>query len=138
MAEGEIQVLEFELGSETYCVGIDNVAEVVDTVELTPLPNEPDHVEGVMDLRGRTTSIIDPGRVLDLDGEGIRHRVIVFDPTETDGGNALGWLVDEVEQVGSIDPKAADDAPNEDEVIRGIVHRNDDFIIWVDPEPING
>ena len=62
------QVLEFALGDETYCVSIDYVTEIVDVGELTTVPNAPRHVEGVMDLRGRTTSIVDPKTVFDIGG----------------------------------------------------------------------
>lgn len=44
------QVLEFQLGSETYCVSIDYVTEIVDIGELTSVPNAPPHVRGVYDL----------------------------------------------------------------------------------------
>ena len=64
-----IQMLEFELGGETYCVDIGYVSEIVDRGSVTPVPNAPDFVEGVMDLRGRTTSIVDPKTLLNVGTE---------------------------------------------------------------------
>ena len=74
------QVLGFTLDEETYCVSIDYVTEIVDVGELTAVPNSPPHVEGVMDLRGRTTAIVDPTVVFDIAAEGEGEFVIWVDP----------------------------------------------------------
>jgi len=133
------QVLEFELGEERYCVSIDYVTEIVDVGDLTEVPNSPGHVEGVMDLRGRTTSIIDPKVVFDIAGDGEAQRIIVFEPDIVEDQGAAGWLVDEVFQVVQIDPEDLDTSPSEDdEAIRGVVKRGDgEFVIWVDPQAIH-
>ncbi|QIO21625.1 chemotaxis protein CheW [Haloarcula sp. JP-L23] len=128
------QVLEFELGEETYCVSIDYVTEIVDVGDLTQVPNAPAHVEGVMDLRGRTTSIVDPKTVFGIDDDTDGKRIIVFDPAIVQNQGAAGWLVDEVFQVVQISPKQVDQSPaNDTGSIRGVVKRDDDFVIWVDP-----
>jgi purine-binding chemotaxis protein CheW len=132
------QVLEFALGEETYCVSIDYVTEIVDVGELTTVPNAPPHVEGVMDLRGRTTSIVDPKVVFGISGDGERRRIIVYDPGIVEDQGAVGWLVDEVFQVVEVDPGNVDPAPGQDDdSIRGVVKRDDDFVIWVDPREVH-
>jgi purine-binding chemotaxis protein CheW len=132
------QVLEFALGEETYCVSIDYVTEIVDVGELTTVPNAPRHVEGVMDLRGRTTSIVDPGVVFGVDGHSDSERIIVYDPAIVDEQGAVGWLVGEVSQVVEVDPENVDPTPgNDDEAIHGVVKRDDGFVIWVDPEAVH-
>ncbi len=129
------QVLEFGLGDESYCLDISFIDEIVDAGELTRIPNSPPHVEGVMDLRGRTTSIIDPKRVFDIEGDGDRNRIIVFDPSTTGEQGAIGWVVDEVYQVvhvatGDVDSTTLTD----DDGVRGIVKREDRFVVWVEPD----
>ena len=133
------QVLEFALGEETYCVSIDYVTEIVDVGDLTPVPNSPAHVEGVMDLRGRTTSIVNPKELFGIDGEDDGNRIIVFDPAIVEDQSAAGWLVDEVFQVVEVDESDVDDSPAQDkEAIRGVVKRGDgDFVIWVDPRAVH-
>ncbi|MBV0903780.1 chemotaxis protein CheW [Haloarcula salina] len=128
------QVLEFQLGSETYCVSIDYVTEIVDVGELTAVPNAPPHVRGVMDLRGRTTSIVDPKVVFGIEDEGAEKRIIVFDPDIVEDQGAAGWLVDEVYQVVQVTPDQVDQSPaNDTGSIRGVVKRDESFVIWVDP-----
>ena len=134
------QVLEFKLGDETYCVSIDYVTEIVDIGDLTKVPNSPRHVEGVMDLRGRTTSIINPKVVFNIDGSSEERRIIVYDPEIVEDQGAAGWLVDEVHQVVQIDDADVDTSPaQDDDAIHGVVKRGDgDFVIWVDPKTVHG
>ena len=133
------QVLEFKLGGETYCVSIDYVTEIVDIGELTQVPNAPAHVEGVMDLRGRTTSIVNPKPIFGIDEAGAEQRVVVFDPSIVADQAAAGWLVDEVYQVVQVEPEQLDDSPSQgsDGSIHGVVKRDDDFVIWVDPAAVH-
>ena len=140
MATTNGQVLEFDLDEETYCVSIDYVTEIVDVGDLTKVPNSPPHVEGVMDLRGRTTSIINPKAVFDITGgDGEARRIIVFDPDIVEDQGAAGWLVDEVHQVVQVDASDVDESPaEEDEAIHGVIKQEEgDFVIWVDPASVH-
>jgi len=139
MATTNGQVLEFKLDDETYCVSIDYVTEIVDVGDLTTVPNSPAHVEGVMDLRGRTTSIIDPKVVFEIGSSDDARRIIVFDPDIVEDQGAAGWLVDEVHQVVQIDQTDVDESPaQDDEAIHGVIKQEDgDFVIWVDPAVVH-
>ena len=129
------KVLEFGLGDGTYCLDIGVIDEIVDAGELTRIPNSPDHVEGVMDLRGRTTTIVDPKTLFDIDGAGERERIVVLDDAEIDEGGTVGWMVDEVFQVRDVSPEDVDQSTTaEDEGVRGIVKSDDRFVVWVSPD----
>lgn len=128
------QVLEFKLGEDRYCVDIGYVAEIVDIGSLTAVPNAPEYVEGVMDLRGRTTSIIDPKVLFDIEDETDPRHIVVFDPEYVGDGGAVGWLVDEVDQVIKAPEEDLDDAPVEEESgIKGVLKRDEEFAVWVEP-----
>lgn len=127
------QVLKFTLGSEACCVSIDHVTEIVDMGEITAVPNAPAHVEGVMDLRGNTTSIVDPKRLLNLKGDGEGRRIVVFDPDLFEDGRTVGWVVDTVREVMEVPDTDVEDSPFEDEHIEGIVKQENGFVVWVDP-----
>jgi len=129
------KVLEFGLGDGTYCLDIGVIDEIVDAGELTRIPNSPGHVEGVMDLRGRTTTIVDPKTLFSIDEEGPRERIVVFDDDEIDEGGTVGWMVDEVFQVRDVAPEDVDRGTTvDDEGIRGIVKSDDRFVVWVSPD----
>jgi len=126
------QVLEFRLGEETYCVSIDYVTEIVDMGELTPIPNSPPHVEGVIDLRGNTTSIVDPKVGLGIDGD-LGERIVIFDSQIFEDERSVGWAVDSVEEVSEIAEEDVDDSPVEQDHIRGLIKRESEFVVWIDP-----
>lgn len=126
------KVLEFGLGNGTYCLDIGIIDEIVDAGKLTRIPNSPDHVEGVMDLRGRTTTIVDPKTLFSIDEKGPRERIVVFDDDETDGSGAVGWMVDELFQVRDVAPEDVDQATTVNgEGVNGIVKSENRFLIWV-------
>ena len=130
----EIQVLEFELGGETYCVEIGYVSEIVDRGSVTSVPNAPEFVEGVMDLRGRTTSIVDPKTLLNVGTQGEARRIVIFDADSFEDDAAVGWLVDAVHQVDRVSMDDVEDPPmDRGEFIEGIVRREDDLVVWVTP-----
>jgi purine-binding chemotaxis protein CheW len=130
------QVLEFRLGDEIYCVSIEYVTEIVDMGELTPIPNSPPHVEGIIDLRGSTTSIIDPKVGLGIDGE-LGDRIVIFDSEIFEDDRSVGWAVDSVEEVSEIADEDVDESPVDKDHIRGLIKRESDFVVWIDPQKIN-
>jgi purine-binding chemotaxis protein CheW len=130
----EIQVLEFKLGSETYCVDIDYVSEIVDKGSLTTVPNAPHYVDGVMDLRGRTTSIVNPKSLLNIREESESKRIVIFDSGRFADDAAIGWVVDEVYQVVRVSMDDVEEPPLEnDESIEGIIKRDGELVIWISP-----
>lgn len=131
-----LQIVQFRLGDDRYCVSIDRVAELVHMDDLTSIPNSDDHVEGVMDLRGRTTTIIDPREVLDVDEEGPRKRVMVF--ADGEGGQSdVGWVVDEVEEVRTIPESDVDRSTAEDQAAVSGVVKDDEFKVLLDVDAVN-
>lgn len=131
------QVLEFTLGDDHYCVNIDHVSEIVRRTDesITPVPDSPRPVRGVMDLRGETTTIVDPREILsiDADGETEARIIVVFDGAVIDDEN-VGWIVDDVNRVSSIDEDNVE--PSDDDLIEGIVNRDGDFVIWLASESL--
>lgn len=128
----ERQGVVFRLGETAYSIDIRYVDEIVERGTLTPLPNTAAHFEGVMDLRGETTTIFNPRRYFDLersDRDG--DRILILEH----GDGTVGWIVDSVERVieyttESIDSEMSDGA------VEGVLRRDDDFIIVVDPSVV--
>jgi purine-binding chemotaxis protein CheW len=51
--------LTFALGSEVYGIGISHVTEIVGIQKITEVPDMPDYVRGVINLRGQVIPILD-------------------------------------------------------------------------------
>ncbi|MWV63631.1 chemotaxis protein CheW [Halorubrum sp. JWXQ-INN 858] len=129
------KVLEFGLGDGTYCLDIGVIDEIVDAGELTRIPNSPAHVEGVMDLRGRTTTIVDPKTLFGIDEGGSRDRIVVLDADCLDESGTIGWMVDEVFQVRDVAPEDVDEGTTaDDDGVNGIVKSDDRFVVWIAPD----
>jgi len=135
-AEASTRVLEFTLGDEHYCIDISLVEEIVKRDSITRVPNTGEYIEGVVDLRGQITTILDPKALMEIDAEGPESLMIVFDPEAFDDQGAIGWVVDEVQQVAPISDSEVNDPPVDEDYIRGVVDRDDseEFVIWTKPE----
>lgn len=133
------KVLEFGLGDVVYCLAIDSIAEIVDAGQLTPIPNSPYYVDGVMDLRGRTTTIVDPKKLFDIDKNGDHSRILVFESEAVEGEGSVGWIVDDVYQVTDVDPGDIDKTTmaNQSEV-RGVIRADDRLVVWLEPNVGDG
>ncbi len=57
--EKDQQVVGFRIGNETYGVRIASVREIVRVPDITIVPNAPDSIEGVINLRGRIIPVMD-------------------------------------------------------------------------------
>jgi len=55
----DLQLVGFRIGRETFGVPIGLVHEIVRVPEITSVPDAPDYVEGVINLRGKIVSIVD-------------------------------------------------------------------------------
>ena len=97
------QCLRIALGSEAYALSVDYVREILEVVQMTPLPLMPSFVRGVMNLRGAVVPVIDLGARLGLDvtSLGKRSCVVIVDVAVPDDGGrqTLGVLVDAVYEV---------------------------------------
>ena len=58
-APGQKQYVSFTAGAEQYAVDIMSVREIKGWTEVTSLPNQPEYVRGVLNLRGAVLPIID-------------------------------------------------------------------------------
>lgn len=128
----EPYVLEFSLGERRYCMDISYVDEIVDAdEEITPVPTADPQVVGVVDLRGTTTTVVDPKVTLNVDGETTGRRIIVLGDS---GGRGL--LVDDVHQVARVDAETVDDTTAM-AATRGVIRREDRFVVWIDPSKLH-
>lgn len=53
------QYLTFGLGSETFAINVERVREVLDTANVTQVPQTPDYMLGVINLRGSVVPVVD-------------------------------------------------------------------------------
>ena len=55
----ELHIVGFQVGRETYGVPITSLHEIVRVPEITAVPDAPEYMEGVINLRGKIVSVMD-------------------------------------------------------------------------------
>lgn len=93
----ELHIVGFEVGRETYGVPITSLHEIIRVPEITAVPDAPDYMEGVINLRGKIVSVIDLRKRL---GEkkitsSRRNRILVVEHN----GRLSGLIVDSASEV---------------------------------------
>lgn len=123
-----IEGLLFSLSNEIYAIKSSFISEVVFIKEITPLPNTPDFLLGIINVRGRIISVVDLRKFFGLPVKGIGNlnRVIVVE----EDGMEFGILTDEIKGNRSID---IDNLQNE---ISGITEVPDNYIAGVSNENV--
>jgi purine-binding chemotaxis protein CheW len=98
--EKELHIVGFRVGRETYGVPIKLILEIVRVPEITAVPDAPDHIEGVINLRGKIVSIIDlRKRFREKQITHSRHnRILIMEL----GGRLAGLVVDGASEVMKI------------------------------------
>lgn len=131
-----IQLIVFDLGDEEYGADINQVREIIRTEAITPIPDSPDFIKGVSNVRGEIPVIIDlkarfflPSSKRDVED---RHIVI----TEQEK-NIFGLLVDEVTEVLRIPEMDIKLAPElvtriDREYVNGVITLENRLIILLD------
>lgn len=107
--ERSVQIVEFTLGEERFAVDVTEVDSIVELRGSTRVPRTSEAIDGVMDLRGEITAIIDPRVYLDVDGDVVsrEQQVLVLDQTRDK--QKLGLRVDQVVGVEDYDWDLVDD-----------------------------
>src|SRR5512140_873748 len=92
-----LQLVSFSIGEEEFGVDILKVQEINRMVEVTRVPNAPEYVDGVINLRGKVIPIIDLRRRFGMErkGKDKNTRIIVVELS----GKILGFVVDAVSEV---------------------------------------
>jgi purine-binding chemotaxis protein CheW len=92
-----IQLIVFHLGDEEFGANIDQIRDVVQAGSITAIPDSPDFIKGVTNIRGEIAVVIDlKSRFFLQPKEEVEEKHIVM--TEQDK-NLFGLMVDEVTEV---------------------------------------
>jgi len=94
-----LEVVVFKVESEEYAFNIDDVSEIIDMMEITPVADSVEHIKGVINIRGQVISIASLYKILQLKEDPKLDQQIIV--TEVNG-NRVGFVVDKVNDVRGI------------------------------------
>ena len=106
--------LTFALAGEEYGLSVLKVREIIKIMEITPVPQVPPHIRGVINLRGKVISVVDLRLKFGFEAKDYDDRtcIIVVD-TMTDNGPVMtGVVVDSVAEVLNIAADELEETPD--------------------------
>ena len=101
LASGELHAknkyISFNLNSDSYCIALDYVKEVLKDTSITKVPGIPDFIEGIMNLRGDYITVINLKKFLGLESAAVLDKkpVIIIKCNEL----KLALLIDKINEL---------------------------------------
>ncbi|MCW3148071.1 chemotaxis protein CheW [Stutzerimonas stutzeri] len=133
------QYLMFNLGGETYGVGIHAIREIIEYPGVTAIPLAPRFLHGVINLRGAVVPVLDLSVRFGQDPTRINRRtcIVVVEVAQGDNLHMLGVLVDGVTEVREVEPGEVERKPQfgtglRNDFVIGMLRREQGFIPILD------
>lgn len=138
-SSAELQFVTFALGSEVFAVPVSVVREILDYEDAFRIPNGPDYLLGLRDVRGQGVPVIDLRLRLGLTRTvpTTNTRVLVIDILVGERMLTLGLVADRVFEVASFRGDQIEAAPDigvrwKSDYIGGVVRREEGFVVIVE------
>lgn len=131
------QYLTFFMNEEEFGVNILSVQEIRGWEAVTPIPNAPKQVLGVMNLRGTVAPVIDLRMCFGLNALSYTDETVVIIltvPSENGGTKIMGVVVDAVSDVHNFDEDSVQPSPElshegQAQYIKGLGSTDDQMVI---------
>jgi purine-binding chemotaxis protein CheW len=134
--DGKISLVTFRIGGELYGIDIMDVAEIIRLIEITPIPNSPGFVDGVITLRGQIIPIVDLGKrfhfeeVTFTEDEELLRAIVIINVDDM----TIGVVIDQVNRVINVDVSQIQPPPQMisgigAEYIQGVINLENDLLI---------
>ncbi len=137
------QYLTFTLSEEHFALDVANVREILEFTSVTKVPQTPEFMRGVINLRGSVVPVMDMRLKfgMPITEKSVDTCVIVAEVSLEGETTVLGALVDSVQEVFELEPDQIEPAPRigtklRTEFIRGMGKRDDQFIIILDIDKV--
>jgi purine-binding chemotaxis protein CheW len=125
------QLVVFSLGAEEYALPIAAVHEIIRFSEPRSVASEVAWIRGVIGLRGKIIPIFDLAARLDLDTYTEPGKIVIVET----GTGQVGVMVDEVEEVLTMDPSQLEPVPTANvDTIEAIAKIGDRLVILLNAE----
>lgn len=136
--------LIFELQGQTLATSVAHVREILDVRSITPLPNAPHDVEGIIDVRGKGVSVISIAGHLGMratTASGSERIVILDFPRGNGSMTEIGVRIEAVIDVCQIQDADIEQTPQtlgswDQKMIRGVTRRDDKLVVLIDLEQL--
>ena len=134
--------LTFVLGNELFAVNVVNVLEVLEQQQITRVPKAPEHIMGIINFRGDILPVVNTRLKFSLPEDASeKNYIIVYDLERNDTRYTVSATVDGVRDVIEVNEDEIKPVPEmglsfDTRYISGVIRRNDDFILLINPEKV--
>ncbi len=113
VGDREGKYLTFNMAKEEYGIGILKIKEIIGMMSITTVPQTPEFVKGVINLRGKVIPVVDLRARFGIDTIDYTERtcIIVVEIEGTAGTIQIGIVVDSVSEVLNIKGEDVEDTP---------------------------
>jgi purine-binding chemotaxis protein CheW len=137
------QYLTFELDEEVFAVDVARIREILEMPSITKVPQVPDFMRGVINLRGCVVPVIDLHTKFGMreTAQTVNTCIIVMEVV-MDGENiVLGALADSVQEVIEMEPSQIEAAPHigthlNTDFLKGMGKHNERFVMILDIDKV--
>ena len=114
ISDKEGKYLTFALGSEEYGLEIMKVREIIGYIDVTSVPQTPDYIKGVINLRGQVIPVVDLRSKFSMETTEVTEEtcVIVVEISQEGRQISTGLIVDRVSEVLDISSENIEETPN--------------------------
>ena len=137
------QYLTFRLEEELFALDIGKVREVLDFTSITKVPQTPDYMRGVINLRGSVVPVVDLRLKFGMTrAEPTVNTCVIIVEVDMDGENVvMGAMADAVQEVLDLEPDQIEPPPRigtklNTDFIRGMGKQAEQFIIILDIDEV--
>jgi purine-binding chemotaxis protein CheW len=137
------QFLTFKLQDELFALDIGKVREVLDFTSITKVPQTPDYMRGVINLRGSVVPVVDLRLKFGMEtSQQTVNTCVIIVEVEMDGEKVvMGAMADAVQEVLDLEPDQIEPPPRigtklNTEFIRGMGKHAEQFIIILDIDKV--
>lgn len=126
-----MQVVIFKLGDEQFAVETSKVQGINDTMKITEVPKAPQHIRGLINLRGNIISLLDINLLLNIANttEETQNNIIILKMED----EQVGITVDQVDEVLDIEENMIEKIDNyKREFIKGVINFKDRVVTLID------
>lgn len=137
------QYLAFKLDNELFAVDVGKAREILDFIEVTRVPQTPDYMLGVINLRGSVVPVINLRRKFGMDEveRTVDTCIIVLEVEVKGTPVVIGIVADAVQEVLDLEPEQIEPPPRlgtrlNTEYIQGMGNLDEQFVIILDIDKI--
>jgi len=125
------EIAVFRIDNEEFAFDIEDVQEIIKYEEITPVPDAPEFIEGILNLRGQVIPIMSLPKRLDFEERIDEKTKIIVCLIRNE---RIGFIVDDVVEILFVEDKYISKAKNEDALFDEVINLEDRVILKIKVE----